>query len=147
MRFAEKLYKQMLLQGLNQQKLARRSLVSDSEVSRILGGKSQPGLENAFKLSKAVGVSLDFLADDTLETDPARPSAPPTGEEGEIQELIQSLGVRQARRILETVGELGYDVAIRRLLGLEVKQELTGSSQPRPAPTATPPNGQRNSNS
>ena len=47
MRFEEKLRKEMLFKGFNQQKLARMSRVSDSEVSRILGGKSQPGLENA----------------------------------------------------------------------------------------------------
>ncbi len=67
MRFEEKLRKEMLLKGFNQQRLARASGVSDSEVSRILAGKSQPGLENALKLSRAVGVSLDYLADERSE--------------------------------------------------------------------------------
>ena len=70
MRLSEKLLKQMLIKGLNGQKLARLSGVSDSEVSRILGGKSQPGLENAFRLAQAVGVSLDYLADDSLDSRP-----------------------------------------------------------------------------
>ena len=40
------------LKGLNGQKLARLSQVSDSEISRILAGKSLPGLENAYKLAQ-----------------------------------------------------------------------------------------------
>lgn len=137
MKFAEKLFQQMQLQGLNQQKLARRSQVSDSEVSRILGGKSQPGLENAFKLSKAVGVSLDFLADDALEEDPARPAPILSADERDVNDLVKSLGARQVRRILETVSELGYEVAIRRLLGLEAKPEGPPPA-PRPVNLATP---------
>ena len=40
-------------QGLNGQKLARLSQVSDSEISRILQGKSRPGLDNALRLAQA----------------------------------------------------------------------------------------------
>ena len=72
MTLEQKLHSRMVGLGLNGQRLARKSEVSDSEISRILAGKSRPGLENAFRLAKAVGVSLDYLADDTLETDPAR---------------------------------------------------------------------------
>src|SRR5262249_29471037 len=86
MRFYEKLYKQMLLLGMNQQKLARKSQVSDSEVSRILAGKSQPGLENAFKLSRAVGVSLDYLADEALEEDPSQARQAPPAQERDVLE-------------------------------------------------------------
>ena len=59
-------------QGLNGQKLARLSQVSDSEISRILQGKSRPGLDNALRLARALGVSLDYLADDKLEVEPPR---------------------------------------------------------------------------
>ena len=38
--------------GLNGQKLARLSQVSDSEISRILQGKSCPGLDNALRLAQ-----------------------------------------------------------------------------------------------
>ena len=61
-------------QGLNGQKLARLSQVSDSEISRILQGKSRPGLDNALRLAKALGVSLDYLADDKLEVEPPAPA-------------------------------------------------------------------------
>src|SRR5271165_6277639 len=47
--------------GLNGQKLARLSQVSDSEISRILQGRSRPGLDNALRLAQALGVSLDYL--------------------------------------------------------------------------------------
>src|SRR5262245_47115152 len=139
MRFEEKLRKQMLLKGLNQQKLARLSGVSDSEVSRILGGKSQPGLENAFKLARAVGVSLDYLADDSLESDPSQSTALPP-EEKEVMELVRDFGPRRARRLLETSSELGYEVAIRRLLGAEGKPIIELPDHPRtPASALAPP--------
>src|SRR5271170_3230656 len=72
-RFSEKLMQRTLQLGLNGQKLARKSDVSDSEISRIVNGKSLPGLENAIALARAVGVSLDYLADDSLEADTSQP--------------------------------------------------------------------------
>lgn len=127
MRLDEKLRKHMQLKGLNQQMLARVSGVSDSEVSRILTGKSNnPGLENALRLARAVGVSLDYLADDSID-DEAAPSGnspcPPLGSltggtEDEILAAARQIGVRQARRVLETACDLGYEIAIRRLLEL-----------------------------
>src|SRR4051794_5368530 len=118
MRFEEKLRKQMLLKGFNQQRLAKAARVSDSEVSRILSGKSaNPGLENALSLARAVGVSLDYLADDSLDEDPpARSGEGPSSTEEEILEIARELGPRQARRLLEMACELGYEIAVRRLL-------------------------------
>jgi transcriptional regulator with XRE-family HTH domain len=133
MKYAEKLYKQMLLRGLNQQRLARDSRVSDSEVSRILGGKSQPGLENAFRLARAVGVSLDFLADDSLVTDPLQPNAETTSSsEREVVSLARELGFSSVVRLLEIARLLGYEAAMRRLIGADGK---TGSE---PSSTSTP---------
>ncbi len=121
MRYAEKLYKHMLLKGFNQQKLARLSSVSDSEVSRILKGKSNPSLEYAFRLAQALGISLDYLADDRVDEE--RPSAPAdlSPVEAEVLEIARDFEPRQARRILETAADLGYEVAVRRLLGAEMK--------------------------
>ncbi len=134
MRFEEKLRKQMLILGLNQQRLAKASQVSDSEISRILTGKSSnPGLENALKIARAVGLSLDYLADDSWNEDrthvpieearepiPHGDLAPPRiSTETEIVQAARELGPRQARRILETACDLGYEVAIRRLLDVK----------------------------
>ncbi len=143
MRYAEKLYKAMLLKGLNQQKLARLSGISDSEVSRILAGKSNPSLAYAFRLAQALGLSLDYLADDRLDEDPRQSAEPASALEHEILDLCQHLGPRPARRILETSAELGYEVAIRRLLGAEMKPIIeVGGGNPAP-PNATNPHGGR----
>lgn len=122
MRFEEKLRKQMLIQGLNQQRLSRASGVSDSEVSRILGGKSQPGLENALKLAKAVGVSLDYLADDTLDDEPQLPAPSPASPwDEELLEIARELGMRNAAYLLSNARFLGVELALKRLLGVVEK--------------------------
>jgi transcriptional regulator with XRE-family HTH domain len=122
MKYAEKLYKQMLQKGLNQQKLAKNSHVSDSEVSRILGGKSQPGLDNAFRLARAVGVSLDFLADDSLDSDPMQsPASARSSAEHDLLSVARDFGLAGAQRLLEIARVLGYETAIRRLVGADTK--------------------------
>jgi transcriptional regulator with XRE-family HTH domain len=119
MKLDEKLHKQMLLKGLNGQRLARLSQVSDSEISRILSGKSLPGLENAFRLAKAVGVSLDYLADDSLESDPGK-SVEPTDVTTEVERSLlksaREIGPRQVSLLLEMVSFIGYEVTMSRIL-------------------------------
>jgi transcriptional regulator with XRE-family HTH domain len=112
----KKLIAQMSRRGLNGQRLAKISKVSDSEISRILAGKSRPGLENAFRLAKAVGVSLDYLADDSLETDPSKTADPLSSEEHEVLNLAHAIGCSRAVRILENIRIVGYEAAMRRLL-------------------------------
>lgn len=134
MRYEEKLRKQMLLKGFNQQKLARLSGVSDSEVSRILGGKSQPGLENALKLARAVGVSLDALADETIEPGSNENGQKPDPWEAELLDLARALGPKQAVQVLSATRTLGVDVALRRLYGLETKANLDAGNPAREGP-------------
>ncbi len=98
MKLEEKLLNQMVRLGLNGQKLARTSKVSDSEISRILAGKSRPGLENAFRLARAVGVSLDYLADDAIETDPLQIKDPLSTDERELLALAHAIGPARAAR-------------------------------------------------
>lgn len=132
LKLPEKLLRQMQLRGLNQQRLARAAGVSDSEVSRIVTGKSSPGLENAHRLARAVGVSLDYLADDTLADDPT-PAGEELGEaERELLDLARAVGAGRAARILENVRIMGYESAMRRLL-LEAKPVIeVGEGSPRP---------------
>jgi transcriptional regulator with XRE-family HTH domain len=120
MSYAEKIYKHMVVKGLNQKALARLAGVSDSEVSRILRGQSSPSLEYAARLARALGLSLDDLTDGGTQGS-ARATRDEVGLEGELAALVKELGPRQARRLLETAADLGYDVAIRRLLGVEMK--------------------------
>jgi transcriptional regulator with XRE-family HTH domain len=136
-------------QGLNGQKLARLSQVSDSEISRILQGKSRPGLDNALRLARALSVSLDYLADDKLEAEPQAPADALSSEERKIVGIIQKVGGPEILTILENVRFLGYEAAMARLVGakpvIEVEKDggdirapLTGSvTMPVRAGTAT----------
>ncbi len=117
MELKQKLQFLMARRSLNGQKLARLSKVSDSEISRILQGKSRPGLDNALRLAKAVGVSLDYLADDEMEAEPAPPQDAVSSEERKLLNLCQTIGVVEARLILENVRFLGYEAAMSRLVG------------------------------
>ena len=120
----------MARQALNGQKLAQRSKVSDSEISRILSGQSTPGLENAFRLARAVNVSLDFLADDALEADPIRACDPVTPEERRLLDLSQRLGLTRAILLLENISFIGYEMAMQRLLGAKPVIEIDLGDEP-----------------
>ena len=102
--------------GLNGQRLARLSQVSDSEISRILQGKSRPGLDNALRLAQALGVSLDYLADDKLDSEPPEPADSLSPEERKILGIIQKIGYPEVVTILENLRFLGYEVAMSRLV-------------------------------
>lgn len=134
MKLDEKLHKQMLLKGLNGQKLARLSQVSDSEISRILAGKSLPGLENAFRLAKAVGVSLDYLADDSLDAEPVKSAEVSSDLERGVLRSAHDLGVREADKLLEIARFVGYETAMRRLL--DAKPTIEVAEPNRVAPMA-----------
>ncbi len=138
----DKLLTAMARQGLNGQKLAQRSKVSDSEISRILSGQSTPGLENAFRLARAVGVSLDFLADDALESDPLRATDPVTPEERRLLDLAQRVGMIRAVLLLENISFIGYDMAMQRLLSARpvIEIDLPDEARPVAAPVSHSPN-------
>ncbi len=113
----DKLQMLMVRHALNGQKLARLSRVSDSEISRILQGKSRPGLDNALRLAKSVGVSLDYLADDTLDVPPPQPADNLTTDERKILGLAQKIGCGEVLTLLENIRFLGYEMAMSRLVG------------------------------
>ncbi len=136
MRFEEKLRLQMSLRGMNQQRLAREAGVSDSEVSRILNGKSQPGMENALRLARAVGVSLDYLADAAQEAGTS--AGGPDLWEKEVLALARDLGFRAAAQILLVVGTIGREKALRRLYGLGQDDDGTGPTDGDCAPSPRP---------
>jgi transcriptional regulator with XRE-family HTH domain len=138
MELKDKLQMLMARHALNGQKLARSSHVSDSEISRILQGKSRPGLDNAFRLARSVGVTLDYLADDSLDVEPPRPEDHLSADERRVLSLAQKIGCSQVITILENIRFLGYEVAMSRLVGgkpiIEVDKEM---GDIRPAMTAT----------
>src|SRR5271156_2717249 len=128
MELKDKLQALMVRRSLNGQKLARASGVSDSEISRILQGKSRPGLDNAFRLARSVGVTLDYLADDSLDVEPPRPEDHLSADERRVLSLAQKIGCSQVITILENIRFLGYEVAMSRLVGgkpiIEVDKEI-----------------------
>jgi hypothetical protein len=94
-------------------------------------------LENAFKLARAVGLSLDYLADDSMENDPAQTVDPLTAEEREVLDLAHLLGSSRAIRVLENIRIVGYEVAMRRLLEVKpLTSELDETA--RTSPTTSP---------
>jgi transcriptional regulator with XRE-family HTH domain len=146
MELKDKLQMLMARHALNGQKLARSSQVSDSEISRILQGKSRPGLDNAFRLARSVGVSLDYLADDSLDVEPPRPEDHLSSEERRVLALAQKIGCSHVITILENIRFLGYEVAMSRLVGgkpiIEVDKEVVdhrSGMQPTGTPGAVSP--------
>ena len=147
MKLKDKLQMLMTRHSLNGQKLARLSEVSDSEISRILQGKSRPGLDNAFRLAKAVNVSLDFLADDSLDVESPQPADFLSPEERKIRNLALKIGYPEVLAILENVRFLGYEVAMSRLIGarpiIEIDKDAAehrvASTLPTPASAVVTP--------
>ncbi|HKM55185.1 MAG TPA: helix-turn-helix transcriptional regulator [Isosphaeraceae bacterium] len=126
--------------GLNGQKLARLSQVSDSEISRILQGKSRPGLDNALRLALALNVSLDYLANDELDVAPAEPADTISPDERKVLSIAQKVGTPESLTILEIVGFLGYEAAMSRLVGakplIEIDKEPSELRPPLSPPAA-----------
>jgi transcriptional regulator with XRE-family HTH domain len=145
MELKDKLQMLMARAALNGQKLARLSRVSDSEISRILQGKSRPGLDNAFRLARSVGVTLDYLADDSLDVEPPKPDDHLSSDERRILTLAQKVGCSQVVTILENIRFLGYEVAMSRLVGgkpiIEVDKEIGELRSTAPPPVVTAAGG------
>jgi len=135
----EKLQMLMARHGLNGQKLARLSQVSDSEISRILQGKSRPGLTNAFQLAKSLKVSLDYLADDNMEVEPPQPGEMLPPEERKVLAIAQKLGCSEVLTILENIRFLGYDLAMSRLVGGKPIVEMDKEASETRSAVANPP--------
>ena len=143
MELKTKLKNLMNSRGLNGQKLARLSQVSDSEISRILQGKSRPGLDNALRLAQALAVSLDYLADDTVDNETPEPTDTLSAEERKALSLIQKIGTAEILTILENVRFLGYEVAMSRLVGakpiIEIEKDVTETRAPLAPPQVVAP--------
>ena len=133
----------MARKGLNGQKLARLSQVSDSEISRILQGKSRPGLDNALRLAKAVGRLARLpgrrrARRRTARTRPTR-SRPRSGRSSTS---CQKIGCPEVLTILENVRFLGYEVAMSRLVGakpvIEIDKETSDARRSSAPARASP---------
>jgi transcriptional regulator with XRE-family HTH domain len=146
MTLKDKLQMLMARRGLNGQKLARLSQVSDSEISRILQGKSRPGLDNAFRLARSLSVTLDYLADDSQDIEPAQPADILAPEERKLLAAVQKIGCPEVLTILENIRFLGYETAMSRLVGgkpvVDIEKEvpeIRPAAPPAAVAVAAPP--------
>ncbi len=91
------------MRSLDQATLATKVGLSKSSISRIISGVQEPKLQLAHKLAKVLGVTLDYLVEESPELESSPHLVAVTEEELMI--------LRIARR-------LGSDVAIDRLLNV-----------------------------
>lgn len=122
-RLIEKLDAAIEGSGLKQADLSRKTGISTGALSEILSGKRKPRFEHIARLAKALGVSLDYLANDDLGEAPA-----PLGDpEKWAVEFIQ-------------VKELTKREVIRRLTNEPAPEAVDAPTKPRPraAGVATP---------
>jgi transcriptional regulator with XRE-family HTH domain len=102
MKFAEKVRKLMDSRGWKAADLARASGLSASTIARVMTQGGVPGIDTALAIAKAVGVSLDYLADDALDEPP-----PATEERSEADAMILALaktwGYAQAAMRLQVI--------------------------------------------
>lgn len=107
MGYSEKMRQVCILRRLDQATLAEKVGLSRSTISRILSGVQEPKLSLAWQLAQALGVSLDFLADDTAEREPGTTWTWLSLDELAILKLVRRLGVEEAMdRLLGIATEL-----------------------------------------
>lgn len=62
MGFGENLHQELEYQGIQIKELAERTGISKNTLDKYLSGsKSQPNVENAVKIARAIGVSVEYL--------------------------------------------------------------------------------------
>jgi transcriptional regulator with XRE-family HTH domain len=92
MGYTDKLQKLCALRGLDQSELASKVGLSKSSISRILSGAQEPKLRLAYDLAKALGVTLDYLVDDSPEVGPTDQLVMVTEDEATILKIVRHLG-------------------------------------------------------
>jgi transcriptional regulator with XRE-family HTH domain len=96
MGYSEKLQKLCAMRNLDQSTLATKVGLSKSSISRILSGVQEPKLRLAYDLARALGVTLDYLVDDSPEMGPAQHLLMVTDEEMMILKIVRRLGANVA---------------------------------------------------
>ena len=96
MGYRDKLKKLCALRGLDQSSLASQVGLTKSSISRILNGAQEPKLSVAYALAKALGVTLDYLIDESLELGPTDQLVSVTEEEMTILRVVRQLGTSES---------------------------------------------------
>lgn len=105
MGYAEKLQHLCALRGLDQSTLADRVNLSKSSMSRIFTGLQEPKISLARELARALGVTVDYLADDGHGPEiPVDHLIPVSTDELAVLKIVRRLGVESALDRLIGIG-------------------------------------------
>lgn len=96
MGYADKLHKLCAMRGLDQAALATRFGLSKSSISRIMSGTQEPKLSLAYELAKALGVTLDYLVDESPDLGPTEQLVKVSEDEVTILKIVRRLGTEAA---------------------------------------------------
>jgi transcriptional regulator with XRE-family HTH domain len=88
----------------NQSEVARKTGVAQSAISEASSGKRRLYVDQAMKIARALGVSLDYLADDAQD-EPAPSSI--TADEERVLWLVRELGLTAGELARRLTGEPG----------------------------------------
>ena len=119
MGYADKLQKLCILRNVDQVALASLLGVSKSTISRVMSGLQEPKLSMAGRLARALGVTLDYLVDESMELDATH------------QVVVVS---EEELMILKLVRRLGANIAIDRLLDIHGSSSGEGKARAGPVP-------------
>jgi transcriptional regulator with XRE-family HTH domain len=75
--------------------MSRRTGISQSSLSEAIAGKRKLKLDQALKVARALGVSLDYLADDAQD----EPPRPLSRDEEAVLDLFHALGLSRAEAL------------------------------------------------
>src|SRR4051812_46954535 len=99
MRFADKLGKLIEERQTSQTRLMRETGIAQSAISAMKRGEQRPYLWQAQKLARALGVPLDYLADDDAD-DPPAPAVTLTEDERLLLARAREVGLIRAYALL-----------------------------------------------
>lgn len=96
MGYADRLRQLCALRGLDQTSLASLVGVSKSSLSRILNGSQEPKLRLAYELARALGVTLDYLFDESQEATHSGRLTTLNEDEAAIMRIVRRLGTSRS---------------------------------------------------
>ena len=86
MDFTEKVKQALVVGGLSMSELARRARMNISTVTHIVRRRTDPTLSNGARLAGALGLSLDWLTDDSADWPP--PQTPEQSAEAMVRDAL-----------------------------------------------------------